>query len=97
MAVAEPGDDVAELIEVLAAHLDATEEMPLAEDANRCLGEASAVANDVAESDVPTETLADRVETVLDLLSEIESTGHDEADQHVAAARRAGERILERQ
>jgi 1,2-phenylacetyl-CoA epoxidase catalytic subunit len=97
MAVAEPGDDVGELIEVLAAHLDATEEMPLSEDANRWLGEASAVADDVAKSDVSAETLADRVETVMDLLSEVEGTGHAEADQHVAAARRAGERILERQ
>jgi 1,2-phenylacetyl-CoA epoxidase catalytic subunit len=97
MAVAEPGDDVAELIEILAAHLDATEEMALTEDANRWLGEASAVASDVAESNVSAETLTERVETVVDLLSEVESTGHDEADQHVAAARRAGERILERQ
>ena len=96
MAVADHGDDVADLIELLAAHLEATAEMPLNEDANRWLGEAGAIASDVAESDVSAETLTDRVETVMDLLSEVDGTGHDEADQHVAAARRAGERILER-
>ena len=97
MAVADRRDDIAELVQSMDAHLGATEELPLEEHANRWLGEAHAVASDVAESDVSDETLTERVQTVMDLLSEIEETGHEEADQHVAAARRAGERILERQ
>lgn len=93
----DPRDDVAELLAALDAHLGATEELALEEDANRWLGEAHAVASDLAESDVSDETLVERVETVLELLAEVDGTGDDEADQHVAAAKRAGERILERQ
>jgi hypothetical protein len=89
-------DDVTELLEVLAAHLEATEEMALPEEANRWLGEAHAVAGDAAAADLDPETTVERVETVVELLDEVESTGHEEADAHVAAARRAGERILER-
>ena len=97
MAVADRRDDVAELVQALAAHLAATEELPLETEANRWLGEAQAVASDLVEAEVTDEALADRVETVLELLSEAEKTGHEGADAHVAAARRAGERILERQ
>ncbi len=92
----DPRDDVAELVASLEAHLAATEELPLEEDANRWLGEAHAVATDVHENTLDDETLLERVETVLELLAEIDGTGHDEADEHVAAASRAGERILDR-
>lgn len=90
-------DDVAELLASLSNHLAATAELPLEEEANRWLGEAQAVASDVDEADVDEETVRDRVETILELLSEVDGTGHDEADEHVAAARRAAERILDRQ
>lgn len=89
-------DDVAELAASLSNHLAATEELPLESDANRWLGEAHAVASDVADADVDEDTLVERVETVMDLLAKVESTGHEEADEHVAAARRAGERLLDR-
>lgn len=97
MAMSKGRDDVAELLASLDNHLAATEELPLEEEANRWLGEAHAIATDVAEGDVSDETLVERVETVLELLSNVDGTGHDEADEHVAAARRAGERILNRQ
>lgn len=97
MAVAERRDDVAELLAALEAHLNATEELPLETDANRWLGEAHAVASDVAASEVDDETLTERIETVIELLEEIDGTGHEEADEHVAAARRAAERVLDRQ
>ncbi|MFB6310750.1 MAG: hypothetical protein ABEH64_06145 [Salinirussus sp.] len=85
------------LIETLAAHLEATAELPLDREANRWLGEAGAIATDAAEADLTDSVLAERVETILDLLAEIDETGHPEADEHVAAARRAGERLLDRQ
>ena len=98
IAVADRRDDVRELLQALEAHLGATEELPLEEEANRWLGEAHAVAEDLIGADVSDETVADRVETILELLSEVEEgTGHEEADEHVAAARRAGQRILDRQ
>jgi hypothetical protein len=96
MAVVERRDDVAELVQALDAHLGATEELPIETDANRWLGEAHAVAGDLVDAGVTDETLVDRVETILELLSEIDGTGHEAADAHVAAARRAGERILDR-
>lgn len=93
----DPRDDVEELLAALAAHLAATEDMPLEETANRHLGEAHAVASDVAEADVEEGVVADRVGTVLELLEDVDETGDAEADEHVAAARRAAERILDRQ
>jgi hypothetical protein len=92
----DPRDDVAELVAALEAHLAATEELPLEEDANRWLGEAHAVAGDVHESDLDDETLVERLETVVELLEEVETTGHEDADEHVAAARRAAQRVLDR-
>ncbi len=95
-AVADPRDDVDELVATLHDHLAATEEMALPEDANRWLGEAAAVAGDLADASPDDETITTRIETVLELLDEVDATGHDDADEHVAAARRAGERILQR-
>jgi len=97
MAMTDPRDDVAELVASMDAHLAATEELPLEEDANRWLGEAHAVATDLAESDLEDDVLVERVEKVLELLREVDGTGHDDADQHVAAAQRAAERVLDRQ
>lgn len=87
--------DVDELLVSLHDHLEATEELPLDESANRLLGEAEAVAADAATSDVSEDVARDRVQKVAELLDEVDATGHDEGDQHVAAARRAAERILD--
>ena len=84
-----------ELLASLHDHLEATEELPLEESANRLLGEAEAVAADAAQGGLTEDVARERVEKVAKLLAEIDGTGHDEGDQHVAAARRAADRILE--
>jgi hypothetical protein len=87
--------DLDELLASLHDHLEATEELPLDESANRLLGEAEAVAADAAQGNISDDVARERVEKVSELLAEIDDTGHDEGDQHVAAARRAADRILE--
>jgi hypothetical protein len=76
-------------------HLAATEQRPLETSANRWLGEAQAIAADLATADLDDETVRSRTETVLELLSEVDGTGDEDADEHVAAARRIAERIVE--
>jgi len=83
------------LVSSIHDHLAATEELSLDEEANRLLGEAQALAADAEAGDLDAETTKERVEEVLDLLGEVDGTGHDEADEHLAAARRAAERALD--
>jgi len=88
--------DLEELLASLHDHLEATEELPLDESANRLLGEAQALAADVADGSASEAVAKERVEDIADLLAEVDGTGHDEGDEHVAAARRAADRILNR-
>ena len=88
--------DVDDLLASLHDHLEATEDRPLSEEANRWLGEAQAIAADVDEAALDPETTRERVEEILELLDEVDGTGDEEADKHVAAANRAAERVLER-
>jgi len=83
------------LVSSLHDHLEATEQQPLDETANRLLGEAQAIAADVERSDLDPEVTRTRVKEVLDLLEEVDGTGDEDADEHVDAARRAAERVLE--
>jgi outer membrane murein-binding lipoprotein Lpp len=83
------------LVSSIHDHLAATEELPLEEEANRLLGEAQAVAADAEAADLDAATTKERVEEILALLEEVDGTGHDEADEHVAAARRAAQRALD--
>lgn len=76
-------------------HLEATGELPIDRRSNRWLGEAETIARDLATSDLDRGTVARRVEKVRELLAEVEETGHDEADQHLAAARRECTDLLE--
>lgn len=69
----------------LYEHLAATAELPIERHASRILGEAEAVADDLRDCDP--ETQRQRAAVVLELLEEIEETGHPEADDHVASAR----------
>jgi hypothetical protein len=78
----------------LDEELTATAELPVTPAASRWLGEAAAVAADLVDADLPAAVVAERVRRVADLLSEVETTGHEAADDHVAAAERAAERIL---
>ena len=89
-------DEVDHLLSSLHDHLQATEEMALPEETNHVLGEAQSIAADLATEDVDRETAHERAQAVLALLDEIDGTGDDDADDHVEAARRAAERVLER-
>ncbi|WP_135829453.1 hypothetical protein [Halorussus halobius] len=80
-------DDPRELVADLHAHLEATAHLPVEESASRWLGEAEAVCEDAAGPDVPESVVGKRVEQVRMLLSNVETTGDDAADEHVDAAR----------
>ncbi|SDZ82312.1 hypothetical protein SAMN04488065_0582 [Haloplanus vescus] len=76
-------------------HLDATAELPVRPAASVRLGEAAAIAADVADADLPREVVVERVQKVASLLDGIETTGNERATDHVVAARRAATRILD--
>ena len=81
------GADVEARLRELHDHLAATAELPVETGAGRWLGEAEAVAADVAEGDAPPAAIATRIGQVRELLSHVDGTGHEEADEHVRAAR----------
>lgn len=89
-------DRVDDLLDDLRDRLVATAERPVDREANRWLGEAEAVVDDVAGGDVADDTVRKRVEQARDLLEHVDETGDREADEHVEAARDLTERILER-
>jgi len=71
----------------LATHLQATEELPVERTAGRWIGEAQAVAVDLARGDPDVDTVARRVGHVVELLNNVDGTGHPDADEHVTAAK----------
>jgi len=83
-------DDLRELHD----HLDATAELPVRPAASVWLGEAAAIAADLATSDLPDPVVRERVERVASLLDEVETTENERADEHVDAARQVARRIL---
>ncbi|AFZ74084.1 hypothetical protein [Natronobacterium gregoryi] len=80
------GDSADAHVSAIATHLEATAELPLERATSRLLGEAKAVARDAAADDLERDIRQDRVETVRELLAEIETVDHDEARKHVDAA-----------
>jgi hypothetical protein len=80
----------------LAARLDATAERPMRPDVTHWVAEADAVASDVAEADLPPEVVHERIGHVRDLLANVEETGDETADEHVAAAKRLADEVIER-
>jgi hypothetical protein len=76
-----------EQLDALAEHLQATAERPVERTASRWLGEAEAVAVDLAESDLDPSVRQDRLAKVEHLLENVEQTGDEQADEHVDAAR----------
>jgi hypothetical protein len=76
-----------ERLTALAEQLRATAERPVETTASRWLGEAEAVATDLAEGPVDRAVAAERLGHVRRLLSEVEATGDETADEHVAEAR----------
>ena len=79
-------EDVDDRLRALHDHLASTAELPVETDASRWLGEAEAVAADVADSDAPRSAVVTRVGQVRELLSHVDDTGSEEADEHVEAA-----------
>ena len=75
-----------ERIQALHDHLAATGERPVERTASRWLGEAEAIAGDVAAGGMDNETKRERLGKVEHLLSNVEGTGDEEADEHVAQA-----------
>jgi hypothetical protein len=71
----------------LAEQLTATAERPVETTASRWLGEAEAIATDLADGPVDRDVVADRIGHVRQLLAEVEGTGDEAADEHVAQAR----------
>jgi len=86
-------DDLGELVADLHAALEATAELPVEQSASRWLGEAEAVAEDAVGPDVTDAVVAKRVEQVRMLLSNVDGTGSEAADERVAAARVLAETI----
>ena len=86
---------VEELAERLHDELRATEEYPVERSASRRVGEAQAVAGGVAGGGVDEAVIRERVGHVLDLLSNVETTGNDAADAHVETAREVAGEIVD--
>ncbi|MGB9956813.1 hypothetical protein ACOZ4B_10540 [Haloferax prahovense] len=83
-------DDLDRLVTTLHDRLAATATRPVREDASRWLGEAEAVAGDLAVGPLPDdEVLRRRLGHVEHLLSNVGETEDEAADEHVASARTA--------
>ena len=91
----QTGDGAENELAELHYYLEATAELPIDRTANRWLGEAEAIAADVATSDLERETVLERVEKIQRLLTEVDETGHEGADDHLEAATEVCARILE--
>ncbi|SDK71824.1 hypothetical protein [Natronorubrum texcoconense] len=78
-------DSLEDQTQQLHRHLEHTAELPIDRDANRWLGEADAIARDVATSDLEREVVVERVEKIQHLLSEVDETGHVAGDEHLEA------------
>jgi hypothetical protein len=70
-----------------------TAELPVERHASRVLGEAEAVAGDLRDCDPAVQR--ERAAIVLELLAEIDSTGHPAADRKVETARDLAETLAE--
>jgi hypothetical protein len=91
----DEGRSVDDLLETLHEHLAATAERPVTRTASAHLGEAEAVARDLAERPADPETVRERVGHVGRLLREAGDTEDEAADQHVAAALEIAEGLIE--
>lgn len=78
-------------------HLEATAELPVRPAASVWIGEAAAIAADIVDADLPQHVVVDRARHIADLLGEVSTTGNAQADDHVRAAERIAERIVERE
>ena len=83
--------DVHDLVSDLYDHLEATASLPVATRPSRYLGEAQAVVGDARGA--PESVVKKRVSQAAELLSHIEGTGNEEADEHVERAQALVERL----
>ena len=91
-----PDADEFDPIESLHEHLAATEERPVEREAGWRLGEAQALAGQIAVEDVDDGVVRERAGEIVELLAGIDGTGDCEADDHVAAALELASRIANR-
>ncbi len=89
------GRDRDELARALHDRLAATGELPVDRATGRWLGEAEAVAADLA-GELPPAAAERRAAQVEQLLANVDETGSVDADAHVAAARRLAAAIRSR-
>lgn len=89
-------DETRELTREVSERLEATADRPIKPEANRWLGEAEAVAADVAGAEVSDDVLAERMAHVSELLAHVESTGDEVADEHVTVAKELADDICRR-
>lgn len=82
-----------EKLTALHEHLAATAKYPIETRTNRWLGEAAAVAEDLAEGEVDSAIIAERIDHVRRLLGEVESVADPDAAEHVMAADRLADEI----
>ncbi|MFC7073124.1 hypothetical protein ACFQJ7_12320 [Halovenus rubra] len=87
-------DEIEHLLSSLQDHLDAAEAKSLSDDAESDVEKAQSIASDITADGVDHE----KIDTLLEILEEIKTTGtgNSEADSHIDAAKRAGERVLKR-
>jgi hypothetical protein len=88
--------DPSEAVEGIYTHLAATEQMPLEESANRWIGEAQAVAEDLVAHDATDAVIHDRTSKIVDLLESIDDTGDADAEARVEAALVLARELVER-
>lgn len=88
-------EDLRDRVERLHAELEATAELPVERTASRWIGEAEAVAGDAATADLGPAVRRERIEHVVELLSNVDGTGDERADEHVARARELATAVVE--
>jgi len=82
-------------LQTLYDHLAATAERPVERTASRWLGEAEAIAEDVAYGTMEPAVRRERLEKVDHLLDNVDSTGDATADDHVGEARTLVDTLLD--
>lgn len=85
----DPTDDAAtQKLTSLHEHLAATAELPVERTAAALLGEAEAIAGDLADAGtaLPADVRRERLSHVRDLLDRIDGTESPAADEHLSAA-----------
>ncbi len=73
-------------------HLEATASLPVATRPSQYLGEAQAVVGDARNA--PESVVKKRVSQADELLSHVDGTGSEEADEHVEEAQKLTDEIL---